>query len=58
MKNQRKTGQLNGLIVSSALGLGLLLISNDSAQAVSFNWSFSNVIGGIERYGFRNIGRT
>ena len=47
MKNQRKIGQLNGLVISSALGLGLLLISNDSAQAVSFNWSFSNVIGGI-----------
>ena len=47
MKNQRKFTQINGLIVSSALGLGFLLMANGSAQAISFNWSFSNVIGGI-----------
>ena len=48
MNNRRKIGQVNGFVVSTTLGLGLLLIANNSAQAISFNWSFSNIIGGID----------
>jgi hypothetical protein len=38
---------LKTIMTSSLLGTGLLLSQITSVQALTFNWSFSNVIGGV-----------
>ncbi len=36
------------VIASTGLGTGLFLINLTPAQAITFNWSFSNQVGGID----------
>ncbi|OZH54651.1 hypothetical protein AFK68_09580 [Hydrocoleum sp. CS-953] len=40
--------KLKDLIASTVLGAGLFLINLAPAQAIIFNWSFSNNVGGID----------
>ncbi len=40
--------KLKDVIVSTALGAGFFLINLAPAQAITFNWSFSNNVGGID----------